>query len=217
MSRLKSGMTFACAMLIGSMVVNAKNISESGQAEKVFSAFFHAMGKPYRTGLPDEALQKKLSPYFSKGLAKLLLEAEHRQDECLAIGAKINRDILKHTKRGETPAILKPAMIEGSIFAMQYESPDGYKVIKSNIQDKNTLSLVVEYSYHDSTAASAYHWKSKVILINENDQWRIDNFIEIPLEAGNTGKPDDVRSSLNNFPSCINDYKNYEKDNSYRH
>lgn len=176
------------------------------------------MGKPYQTGLPDKKLQLKLQPYFSRDLAKLVKETENREQQCLDIYSRINADITKKTPKGQPPATLKPPLVESSLFASQVEAPEQFRITKSaTSKNKKMIFLTVEYGDYDDNAKSMYHWKNMVILINEDNHWKIDNFTDFPENKAAIVGQYDVESSLKEFPSCTNDYKDYEKNNSYRH
>jgi hypothetical protein len=206
MKCIRFGILVLACVFIFCNPADAKAISETDKAKKVFVSFFQAMGKPYNSGLPDQNLQKELQPYFSIEFAKIVKEAESRESECIRIYSKYNEEIENKTPRGKAPATLKPPLVESSIFASQNESPDSFKIVSATSKNKKII-LTINYTAYDRGTAANFTWKNKVLLTHENGLWKIDDFIDMEDQSN---KPEDenayVKSFLKSFPSCKNDF-----------
>jgi hypothetical protein len=186
---------------------NSEVVSDHEKAKKVFEKFYKAMGKPYNIGIPDVSLQKKLRPYVSAELNKTIKEAAMLETECMTVYGKHNKQIMMATPKGQAPEILKPPMVEGSIFVSQYESPDSFKILSADTKNSKIM-LVIQYTAYDGSNSANYTWKNKVELIHENGVWKIDDFIDVEDPSN---KPADekthVKYFLKNFPSCKNEFR----------
>jgi hypothetical protein len=186
---------------------DAKIVSEADKAKTVFAKFYQAMGKPYYTGLPDSALQKKLHLFLSAEFFEAIKQAEIRESECIAVYGKHNQQVIKVTPKGQAPAILKPPLVESSIFASQYEPPDSFKILSATPKNKKMM-LLVEYTAFDGSTSANFTWKNKALLIRENGAWKIDDFIDMDDPDNKTEDENAyVKSFLKTFPSCKNEFK----------
>jgi hypothetical protein len=198
--------TLVCLFMFYSSA-NAKSASDDDKAKKVFTQFYKAMGKPYFMGIPDASLQKDLRPYLSAELNKTIKQAAILESECMAVYGEHNKQIIKVTPKGQAPEILKPPVVEGSIFASQYEPPDSFKILSVTAKN-NKILLVIEYTATDGSNSSYYTWKNKTELIREKGSWKIDDFMDMN-DTGDKLQPenDSVKSFLKTITSCKNDFK----------
>jgi hypothetical protein len=201
-----SMLVLTCAFMF-CMSADAKTISDSDKAQKVFTSFYKAMGNPYNIGIPDASLQKKLRQYLSAELNKTIKEAAIIETECMAVYGKHNTQVISATPKGQAPEILKPPVVEGSIFVSQYEPPDSFGILSATPKN-NKMILLIEYTAYDGSTSANYTWNNKATLIIENGSWKIDDFIDMD-ETGEKleTQSNSVKLFLKSLTSCKNDFK----------
>lgn len=191
--------------------------SENVPPRAVVEDFLKVFGSPFKAGLPDEEMQASIRPYLSNSLSELLASTKARENECVDVVARIDADINKRKSPDESDTSTKPPLFENTIFTSGNEAPHKYKILDAAMPEASKSMVMIEYTYIGENSQDSHVWRNEAIVILEDGQWKIDDFLSIPQENDTDKKRYSVRDELTDFPSCKNYFEKYEKDNTYRH
>ncbi|KAF1038575.1 MAG: hypothetical protein GAK35_03757 [Herbaspirillum frisingense] len=146
----------ACSLTAALALGGCNNFSgeEQRQAD-VIGSFYRIHIKNNAPGLPSAEELKQYQPLVSRALYTLLTQAEAA-------------DARYHAVAG-TQA---PPIVEGDLFTSLYEGATSFSV-KSCDTDDVRSSCQVSFQYKKDGAQEA--WNDKILLVREDDQWRIDD------------------------------------------
>lgn len=131
---------------------------EQRQAEAI-GAFYRIHIKNNAPGLPSAAELGQFQPLVSRALYTLLTQAEAA-------------DARYHALAGSEA----PPIVEGDLFTSLYEGATSFSVESCETgeqQDAQRASCQVAFKYSRDGAAEA--WNDKILLVREDNQWRIDD------------------------------------------
>jgi hypothetical protein len=127
---------------------------ERRQAE-VVDAFYRIHLKNNAPGLPSTEELGQYRPLVSRALFALLTQAEAA-------------DARYHAAAGNQAAPL----IEGDLFTSLYDGATSFTVESCDTDDRRS-SCQVAFNYKKDGAEET--WNDKILLVREDDQWRIDD------------------------------------------
>lgn len=130
--------------------------SDASQQEKIISGFYDLHLKTRVAGIPGPDELKQLQPFMSRALYNLLQQAS---DTEIKYRAALNNQA--------------PPMIEGDLFTSLFEGATAYSV-DSCETESNKAYCQVRFTYESKDSATE-SWKDKVLLVKEDQQWRIDD------------------------------------------
>ncbi len=85
----------------------------------------------------------------------------------------------------------KPLMIEGDIFTSIYEGYTSYKIKSTDIKgDKANVVLSLDNKNYK------FNWENEVVLIKENNSWKIDDVIYTDKKGAGAGTKDVLNKFL---------------------
>ncbi|WP_075259429.1 DUF3828 domain-containing protein [Herbaspirillum camelliae] len=146
----------ACALgvLLALSGCNSESSDEQRQAE-VIGNFYRIHLHNHAPGLPSADELKQFEPLLSHALQALLTQAE-------AAEARY------HAVAGPQAAPL----VEGDLFTSLYEGATSFAV-QSCDSDAQRSTCEVAFRYQKDGADES--WKDKILLVREEQQWRIDD------------------------------------------
>lgn len=142
-------------LILGCFItVSCKN-SDDQEVRSSFKNFnhFYQQQKDYRK-IPKPLLSENLIYYIDLAKQKEKQSAEN-------------------IKQSDFPTD-KPEIIEGDIFSSLYEGFNEYKILNSTIK-KDTAQLQLELTNTNFKPITI--WNDECILVKQNGQWKVDNFI----------------------------------------
>lgn len=160
--------------------------------EQVIAGFYQQHLKAHNPGLPGNDELKQLQPFLSQGLFTLLSKAADTE--------------VKYHAAAEEPV---PPLVDGDLFTSLFEGATSFKVDSceasdSDTGDHNHAACLVRFRHAVSGAdagGSDESWKDKLLLVRENQQWRIDD-IEF-LGSGQSSQREYLSDTLG---SIVKDY-----------
>jgi hypothetical protein len=135
---------------------NAFAAGSDSEMMKVVNAFYNTYMTVKPSGVPAWKEQRKLKPYLSVSLVKLLNEAARAEE-------KYHR-----TTKGEVPPL-----VEGDLFTSLFEGATAFKVLSC---EAATGSCLVELNYTEAANGPPTRWKDKVYLVRNPGGWLINDF-----------------------------------------
>lgn len=124
--------------------------------ESVISGFYRWHLKTPGPGLPTPEELPPLRAFVSDALFGLLSQASEVEARYHAAAAE--------------PV---PPLVEGDLFTSLFEGATAFKV-KSCFTEDNHASCRVRFTHEDDDGEDE-KWEDKLLLVNENNQWRIDD------------------------------------------
>ncbi|MCA1324857.1 DUF3828 domain-containing protein [Herbaspirillum sp. alder98] len=152
-----------CAMVAALLLGGCHNFSgdEQRQAD-VVDNFYRIHLKANAPGLPSPEELQQLQPLVSRALHTLLTRAEAAESRY-------------HGLAGNQA----PPLVEGDLMTSLYEGATGFSV-ESCETDQQRASCQVQFRYRKEGSDEA--WSDKVLLVQEERQWRIDDIEFIGLD-----------------------------------
>lgn len=158
--------------------------------EQVISGFYQQHLKTHTPGIPNADELKQLQPFLSQALFALLSKASETE--------------VKYHAAAADPV---PPLVDGDLFTSLFEGATWFKVDSCESED-NRASCQVKFRHAGSSSnggsgsgAGDENWKDKLLLIKENNQWRIDD-IEF-LGSGQSSQREYLTDTLG---SIVQDY-----------
>ena len=137
--------------------------------------FYAEYQKLHSSGLPDQAVVRKLGSHWSAGLRAAISRAQAEQGGC------------KKSHPGD-----KPPWVEGDMFSSNFEGFTTVRVQDPASPGNGRLTLTFEYSANGKKVS----WSDDVSVIREGGRWVIDDvFYRHQQDFGN-GFGISLRSSL---------------------
>ncbi|MCH6198367.1 DUF3828 domain-containing protein [Aquiflexum sp. LQ15W] len=147
--------------------------NQEAEIKSVIEGFYSGYDGDFRTA-DTVMISNKLKDLVSKAVEKEIFEA-------------------KKMKESDYPTD-KPMMIEGDVFTSLYEGQDSVSIEKISMEGQ-----VAHVKVMFQNTAYKHSWSDQIILIKENNKWRIDNVIY-------EGQSKDIPDLQSNLKSLI-DYK----------
>jgi len=130
--------------------------SDASQQEQVISGLYDQHLKTRVAGIPGPDELKQLQPFVSRALYTLLQQASDTEAK---YRAALNNQAAP--------------MIEGDLFTSLFEGATAYR-IDSCETEGNKAYCQVRFTYESKDSATE-NWKDKVLLVKEDQHWRIDD------------------------------------------
>lgn len=130
---------------------------EERQAE-VIGTFYRIHIKNNAPGLPSAEELRQFQPLVSRALYQLLTQAEAA-------------DTRYHAVAG-TQA---PPIVEGDLFTSLYEGASSFSVASCDSDDTDGLRASCQVAFKYARDGASEAWNDKVLLVREDQQWRIDD------------------------------------------
>lgn len=173
--------TVACATACG------EPPDDTHLQEQVISGFYQQHLKSHAPGIPNADELKLLQPFLSQALFALLSKASETE--------------VKYHAAAEEPV---PPLVDGDLFTSLFEGATSFKMDGCESED-NRASCQVKFRHTGSSdskgGGSDESWKDKLLLVKENNQWRIDD-IEF-LGSGQSSQREYLTDTLS---SIVQDY-----------
>ncbi|WP_034298374.1 DUF3828 domain-containing protein [Herbaspirillum sp. RV1423] len=151
--------------------------------EQVISGFYQQHLKTHSPGIPGADELKQLQPFVSQALFKLLSQASETE--------------AKYHAAATEPV---PPLIDGDLFTSLFEGATSFKLDSCESED-NRASCHVRFTHAGGNGGDDEKWKDKLLLVKENNQWRIDD-IEF-LGSGQSSQREYLSDTLS---SIVNEY-----------
>lgn len=180
-TRIAALFTVACATACG------EPPDDTHLQEQVISGFYQQHLKSHTPGIPNADELKLLQPFLSQALFALLSKASETE--------------VKYHAAAEEPV---PPLVDGDLFTSLFEGATSFKMDGCESED-NRASCQVKFRHTGSSdskgGGSDESWKDKLLLVKENNQWRIDD-IEF-LGSGQSSQREYLTDTLS---SIVQDY-----------
>lgn len=157
------------------------------QQEQVINDFYQQHFKNHTNGIPGPDELKQIRPFLSQSLFALLAKASEVE--------------ARYHAAAEIPV---PPLIDGDLFASLFEEATSFSLDGCEGEETRATCLVLlrHTASPNEKDDSNEHWTDKLLLIKENQQWRI-NDIEF-VGNGQSAQHEYLSDTLN---SIINDYQ----------
>ena len=159
--------------------------------ERLITGFYQQHLKTHSPGIPGADELTQLRPFLSQALFALLSQASDTET--------------KYHAAAEDPV---PPLVDGDLFTSLFEGATSFAVDSCESED-NRASCLVAFRYAGSSGdggnsagqTGEERWKDKLLLVKENQQWRIDD-IEF-IGSGQSAQREYLTDTLT---SIVKDY-----------
>lgn len=124
--------------------------------ELVINGFYQQHLKTHSPGLPSEEELRQLRPFVSDALFQLLSQTTEI-------------DARYHAAAAEPI----PPLVDGDPFTSLFEGATSFEIEPCNTEDAHA-SCRVNFTHADGDGEDE-HWEDKLLLVRENQHWRIDD------------------------------------------
>ena len=165
-----------------------ENADDSHRQEQVIDGFYQQHIKNPSSGLPGQEELQQLQPFLSSALFALLRKAAEAQDRYHA-----------------SAAMALPPLVDGDLFTSLFEGATTF-TFDSCDSDKLRASCLVRlrhaYGSDHSNGPSHESWRDQLLLVKENQQWRIDDIEFIGNEQSSHREylSDTLNSIITDYP-----------------
>jgi hypothetical protein len=151
--------------------------------EQVISGFYQQHLKTHNPGLPGADELKQLQPFVSQALFDLLGKAADTET--------------RYHAAAEEPV---PPLVDGDLFTSLFEGATSFRLDGCE-SENNHASCQVRFSHANSNGGDDEQWKDKLLLVKENNQWRIDD-----IEFIGNGQSSQREYLTDTLGSIVKDY-----------
>lgn len=156
------------------------------QQEKVINGFYQQHIKNHSNGIPGPDELKQIQPYLSQALFALLSKASDIE--------------VRYHAAAATPV---PPLVDGDLFTSLFEGATSFSLDSCESEESRATCLVRmrHTASADEKNSSDERWTDKLLLIKENQQWRIDDieFVGNDQSAQHEYLSDTLNSVINDY------------------
>ena len=160
--------------------------SGNRQQEQVINGFYQLHIKNHTNGIPGPDELKQIQPFLSQALYTLLSKASEVE--------------ARYHAAAEAPV---PPLVDGDLFTSLFEGATSFSLDSCESEASRATCLVRlrHTASADEKNASNERWTDKLLLIKENQQWRIDDieFVGNDQSAHHEYLTDTLNSIINDY------------------